>query len=71
MMIRTTPFGRVYEPYMYVPDEEPPCCCMCGERLTDEYWDINDKLYCLNCEDAAIDALWQYQEVMYRKAVDD
>jgi hypothetical protein len=57
----TTPFGRLYEPYMDVPDDEPEnVYCKCCEKLineNDEYFQVGDEAYCLECEDEAYDAI--------------
>lgn len=47
----TVPFGRLYEPYMDVPDDtpEPYHCACCGREILenqDIYYIADDEVYC-------------------------
>ena len=58
----TTPFGKLYEPYMDVPDDEPqlPICTGCGRTILENedcYWLSDDEVYCSECESEAIEAI--------------
>lgn len=65
-MIKTSPFGSSYEPYMGIPDEPGNIYCKCCGRLINEgedcYWLDDSEVYCMDCEDEA------YEEIAERHA---
>ena len=66
----TVPFGRLYEPYMDADeyyDEDPPSCDCCGNAIipgADCYY-INYRYFCMHCEDAARDEIFERERESY------
>lgn len=74
-MYKTRPFGRVMEPWMDADDyfAEQPCRCdHCGEIIPegDNAYYVKNNYYCRDCEEVAMEEIFEVEQDNYLVEVD-